>query len=431
MKSTMDSITTTALNNMQDKVERNSLPPGFRFHPTDEELVNEYLKRKILHPNFTVRAILEVDLNKCEPWDLPGRSKMGEKEWYFFNLRDRKYPTGLRTNRATESGYWKATGKDREVYCSRSVTLVGMKKTLVFYKGRAPKGEKTNWIMHEYRLEGDSESLHLRNSGVSKDSEWVVCRIFHKMPGGKKAVLKTNIFKGNFMSICEEEMFLPPLHECPLLTYATDDPGLQSDEASSFANENVTISASSSKATQSFGHWIAREKRSADMDSTLLEIESSSFEIGSNMLKYPSYMDSQLMNVQTEEVSISNMMRKIKREQESHTFPLLTTNRTLWNEHEQCGKDIAVDCLVDTGALTTPCKIEPYLEVNEALEGGHLKMLENNVWTEGGTDFECPQLLNLIVPLESSLIEISEEISPNIYRNGISSTEDLDSLWPY
>ncbi|CAN8252799.1 unnamed protein product [Cochlearia groenlandica] len=153
------------------------LPPGFRFHPTDEELITHYLLRKVLDGYFSSRAIAEVDLNKCEPWQLPGQAKMGEKEWFFFSLRDRKYPTGLRTNRATEAGYWKATGKDREIYSTKTSALVGMKKTLVFYKGRAPKGEKSNWVMHEYRLEGKFSYHFVSRS--SKD-EWVISRVFQK-----------------------------------------------------------------------------------------------------------------------------------------------------------------------------------------------------------------------------------------------------------
>ena len=49
-----------------------SLPPGFRFHPTDEELVVYYLKRKINGRKIELEIIPEVDLYKCEPWDLPG-----------------------------------------------------------------------------------------------------------------------------------------------------------------------------------------------------------------------------------------------------------------------------------------------------------------------------------------------------------------------
>ena len=49
-----------------------SLPPGFRFHPTDEELVAYYLHRKINGGTIELEIIPEVDLYKCEPWDLPG-----------------------------------------------------------------------------------------------------------------------------------------------------------------------------------------------------------------------------------------------------------------------------------------------------------------------------------------------------------------------
>ncbi|KAI4330601.1 hypothetical protein MLD38_028876 [Melastoma candidum] len=60
-----------------------NLPPGFRFHPTDEEVVTHYLTPKLLNLEFAAAAIAEVDLNKCEPWDMPGRAKIGEKDWVF------------------------------------------------------------------------------------------------------------------------------------------------------------------------------------------------------------------------------------------------------------------------------------------------------------------------------------------------------------
>nr|GMD51064.1 NAC domain-containing protein 100-like [Ipomoea batatas] len=89
-----------------------------------------------------------------------------------------KYGTG---QRATDSGYWKTTGEDREIF--KGKTLVGMKKTLIFYRGRAPSCERTNWVMHEYRLEGHN-SLH--NLPQNAKNEWVICKVFLKNPLEKK-----------------------------------------------------------------------------------------------------------------------------------------------------------------------------------------------------------------------------------------------------
>ncbi|KAM7490629.1 hypothetical protein LguiA_033550 [Lonicera macranthoides] len=84
----------------EDQIE---LPLGFQFHPSDEELIT-HLSKKVLDINFSAIAIGEVDMNKVEPWELPWKVKMGE-EWYFFCVKDKKYTTGLRTNRAIATGY--------------------------------------------------------------------------------------------------------------------------------------------------------------------------------------------------------------------------------------------------------------------------------------------------------------------------------------
>lgn len=162
------------------------LAPGFRFHPTDEELVVHYLKKKAASAPLPVPIIAEVDLYKLDPWELPAKAIFGEQEWYFFSPRDRKYPNGARPNRAAVSGYWKATGTDKPVVTAGGTQKVGVKKALVFYGGKPPKGIKTNWIMHEYRLTDNKPNLRPPGCDISDKNgslrldDWVLCRIYKK-----------------------------------------------------------------------------------------------------------------------------------------------------------------------------------------------------------------------------------------------------------
>ena len=49
-----------------------AVPPGFRFHPTDEELVGYYLKKKVASQKIDLDVIRDIDLYRIEPWDLHG-----------------------------------------------------------------------------------------------------------------------------------------------------------------------------------------------------------------------------------------------------------------------------------------------------------------------------------------------------------------------
>uniref|UniRef100_A0A5B7ACQ9 Putative NAC transcription factor 29 n=1 Tax=Davidia involucrata TaxID=16924 RepID=A0A5B7ACQ9_DAVIN len=153
------------------------LPPGFRFHPTDEELIMYYLRNQATSRPCPVSIITEVDIYKFDPWQLPEIAEFGENEWYFFSPRNRRYPNGLRPNRAAVSGYWKATGTDKAIYSGSK--YVGVRKALVFYQGRPPKGTKTDWIMHEYRL-NDSRTQPNKQNGSMRLDDWVLCRIYKK-----------------------------------------------------------------------------------------------------------------------------------------------------------------------------------------------------------------------------------------------------------
>ncbi|XP_039045526.1 NAC transcription factor 47-like [Hibiscus syriacus] len=234
---------------MNMKHPQSSLPPGFRFHPTDEELILHYLKKKVSSSPFPVSIIADVDIYKFDPWDLPDKAAFGEKEWYFFSPRDRKYPNGARPNRAAASGYWKATGTDKVIVTSSMEDgrgevqeNIGVKKALVFYKGRPPKGMKTNWIMHEYRLTDNPHSNFNHRPLKSKDSsmrldDWVLCRIYKKTNALSSTATISAATSDQDQEEEEAEQFIKDaLLPAAIITPPPSNNALQPQKSCSFSN---------------------------------------------------------------------------------------------------------------------------------------------------------------------------------------------------
>ncbi|KAJ3689703.1 hypothetical protein LUZ61_018867 [Rhynchospora tenuis] len=157
--------------------------PGFRFHPTEQELIEYYLSRVAHGKTLKSEIIRMLNIYRHDPWELPGLA-VGEREWYFFVRLDKKNGgNGGRPNRTTERGFWKATGSDKPIFhATESRKIIGMRKTLVFYKGRAPRGAKTDWIMNEYRLP-DSSNFHYT---VPPQGHVVLCKIYRKATSMKE-----------------------------------------------------------------------------------------------------------------------------------------------------------------------------------------------------------------------------------------------------
>ncbi|KAL6656003.1 hypothetical protein ACP70R_006829 [Stipagrostis hirtigluma subsp. patula] len=246
---------------MDDRGDMNKpdevLLPGFRFHPTDEELVDFYLKRKIQQKPLSIELIRQLDIYKYDPWDLPKLASTREKEWYFYCPRDRKYRNSARPNRVTGAGFWKATGTDRPIYSTEGTKCIGLKKSLVFYKGRAAKGIKTDWMMHEYRLPSlrdPSLPKTPKDKNIPANDAWAICRIFKKPSSVAQRVLS---------------------HSWNPQSIATTEPDLssavQSIQASHFALESSSCSANQFN-SQQYLQVRQQQKLNSSRDSTSCKV---------------------------------------------------------------------------------------------------------------------------------------------------------------
>ncbi|KAL3631088.1 hypothetical protein CASFOL_024072 [Castilleja foliolosa] len=165
--------TTSSIDN-GDQSLKTLMPMGYRFMPNDNELIY-YLSKKVNNQPLPCDIIPTVDLYELHPQDLltnttPGRN---EKELYVFTHLKARNKGVTHAKRTTPNGFWKATSGDNDIK-NRRGEVIGIRKVLVYYHG---KGSKTNWIMHEYRL----------NDNSKVGDNYVLCKI-HNHTHKKKAI---------------------------------------------------------------------------------------------------------------------------------------------------------------------------------------------------------------------------------------------------
>ncbi|TVU26863.1 hypothetical protein EJB05_29432 [Eragrostis curvula] len=162
--------------------------PGFRFYPTEEELLSFYLRHRLAGTRADVeRFIPVVDIYRYHPRDLQamaGAANVSDTEqWFFFCPRTEREVHGGRPVRTTPSGYWKATGSPSGVVSSSADRVLGEKRTMVFYEGRAPTGTKTPWKMNEYKAVADAAvpgpvADAVNSAPIKLRNEFSVCRVY-------------------------------------------------------------------------------------------------------------------------------------------------------------------------------------------------------------------------------------------------------------
>ncbi|KAJ8459732.1 hypothetical protein OPV22_032658 [Ensete ventricosum] len=125
-------------------------PPGYRFYPTEEELISFYLQNKL-------------------------NNRREDMEWVIPMANERE-ANGGRQIRTTPSGYWKATSSPSLVYSSGNRAM-GVKRTIVFYQGRAPACTKMKWKMNKYRALEEGATGVISSSATKGIITFVILRL--------------------------------------------------------------------------------------------------------------------------------------------------------------------------------------------------------------------------------------------------------------
>ncbi|URE24209.1 No apical meristem (NAM) protein [Musa troglodytarum] len=180
-------------------------PPGIRFDPTGNELVQYFLRHKVLGLPFNEEAITEMDIYRFHPDHLTSKSSTPSSLLLLpppplflggisgpASVLESKLPVNLegadgtfalffmrrqtseqrRRRRPTPRGYWNQVGLEKAVRDGSSSVIVGFKRKFVFYEGT----NRTRWRMDEYRL--NQEIQGLRNTIDPRRNNYVICKVY-------------------------------------------------------------------------------------------------------------------------------------------------------------------------------------------------------------------------------------------------------------
>ncbi|KAM0979899.1 hypothetical protein ACFX13_015958 [Malus domestica] len=164
----------------------NQLPVGFRFMPTDEELVTHYLMNKVLYrPVPAAQEIREIDAARFysnHPKNLVTFS-CGEREWFFFiHQGESSYASQTRSSIRVVGnglGFWKPKYGSETPICDDDGHFFASKISLTYFSGRsASHAKRTHWKMVEYYLhEHDHVESNTEEKYQVRRREWVLSRM--------------------------------------------------------------------------------------------------------------------------------------------------------------------------------------------------------------------------------------------------------------
>ncbi|KAL0700512.1 hypothetical protein Bca4012_056634 [Brassica carinata] len=185
---------------------------GFRFRPTDEEIVGHYVRPKNLGSNTShVDEVMNtVDIYSFDPWELPGKSRINSTDevWYFFGCKKNQQHMLNKQSRKTNSGFWKKTGDTTDIMRKRGGDgeKIGEKRVFVF-STKIPSGSKSksksDWVMHEYIA-----TFLSPDSPPNQTMTYTVCKVMFK---GDPTDLPSSSYSAG-----ENE------HDCSLIPHVVD-----------------------------------------------------------------------------------------------------------------------------------------------------------------------------------------------------------------